>query len=252
MFAKKLPTALPCQCTNLACGYSFVAPNPIGGSGLNITATNISTSCPKCGGVAKYPDWHTDALGDFHFDEIFSQVTKVKDTVKLSLVKDSLEAANEDFTADDLADALVELDPSFARFKESIRNLPAATVISLVTMLFTFVSLVLMYQQLRVSEDALEASNHFQQQQLELAREQFEYQKQKDLNEQTTGKTVEELENEIQDMKQMFGERLRQLELESKPKNIKPKPLLKASLRNKPCPCGSGLKSKKCHPRGVA
>lgn len=235
---------------NPACGYSFVAPNPIGGGGFNITFTNNSTRCPRCGGVAKYPDWHTDSLGDFHFDEIFSQVTKVKDTVKLSLVRDNLEAANEDFTADDLADALVELDPSFARFKENIRKLPAVTVISLVTMLFTFISLVLMYQQLRVSEDALEASNQFQHQQLDLAREQFEYQKQKDLSEQKTNRTAEDLEAEIQEMKKMFEERLRHLE--PKPKKIKPKPLLKASLRNKLCPCGSGLKSKKCHPRGVA
>nr|WP_275665643.1 SEC-C metal-binding domain-containing protein [Vibrio sp. Isolate30] len=32
----------------------------------------------------------------------------------------------------------------------------------------------------------------------------------------------------------------------------KPKPLLKASLRNKLCLCGSGKKAKKCHPRGIA
>ncbi|MGL5390144.1 MAG: SEC-C metal-binding domain-containing protein, partial [Shewanella sp.] len=207
---------------------------------------------PRCGGIAKFPDWHTDTTGKFHLDKIFSQVAKVKDTAKLSFVKESLEAANEDFTADDLVDALVELDSSFAQFKDTIRKLPAGTIISLVAMLFTFVSIVLTYQQVKVSEQALDSSNRFQQQQLDLARQQFEYQKQKDSNDLQQHKTADELEIEIQEMKQMFEEKLKHLELEAQPKDIKPKPLLKASQRNKPCPCGSGLKSKKCHPRGVA
>jgi len=142
---EQIPNVLPCEC--LVCGYSFLARNPIGGSGYNIRVSNVSTNCPRCGGTAKYPDWHTDEAGTFHFDEFFNQLSKVRDTQKLRLVKENLEAANENFSAEELAEALVELDPSFSRFTEAIKKLPASTILTLVSMLFTFLALIITYRK---------------------------------------------------------------------------------------------------------
>lgn len=249
-----LPTALPCQCTNPSCGYSFIAPNPIGGGGMNIQVTNISTNCPRCGGVAKYPDWHTDSNGRFHLDKIFDQVSKIKDPNKLRLVKDDLEAANEDFTAEDLADTLIQLDPGFAKYKEAIKSLPASTIVTFVNMLFAFITVMLTWQSVAISRESLDSSQQLQQQQYELSREQFEYQKRKDeqaaRERESSESRREQLEKEMEAMKSEFEQRLRDIENQEKP--LKPRPLLKASLRNKPCPCGSGKKAKKCHPRGIA
>lgn len=250
MLANKLPEALPCQCQNPTCGYSFIAPNPIGGGGSNIRVSNIATNCPRCGSRAKYPDWHTDVKGKFHFDEILTEIGKIKDTGKLKLVKESLKAANDDFSAEELADTLVELDPAFAKFKGVIKKLPSATVMNFVTMLFTFVSLILVYQQLQVSEETLESSNSFQQQQLDLAKEQFEYQKEQDRLKVEKEESSKDIELKLEAIKREFEKQFKELEV--KDNRIKPRPLLSAGLRNKPCPCGSGKKAKKCHSRGVA
>ncbi|WP_447832505.1 SEC-C metal-binding domain-containing protein [Aeromonas salmonicida] len=242
----QLPNVLPCQC--LACGYSFIARNPIGGGGFNIKVSNISTKCPRCGGIAKYPDWHTDESGTFHFDEIFSQLYKVRDTQKLRVVKENLEAANEDFSAEELAEALVELDPSFNHFSEAIKKLPASAIVTLVSMLFSFITLIIAYQQLLVSNEDLSSNNKFQQQQLDLAREQFEYQKEKDKQEKLKNKnSAESLEIEILKTKLDFEQRLRQLEQSSTPIIKTPRSTIKGNQRNKPCLCGSGKKAKKCH-----
>ena len=76
-----LPDSLPCKCTNPQCGSSFLARNPVGGSGgINSCFTGNSTNCPKCGKSARYADWSTDSQGNFHLHGVFDFVRNIKDT----------------------------------------------------------------------------------------------------------------------------------------------------------------------------
>ncbi|MBY8067934.1 SEC-C domain-containing protein [Vibrio furnissii] len=249
--AERLPGSLPVVCTNPLCGFTFVAPNPVGGGGFNIIFEGNLTSCPKCGSVAKYSDWHTDNKGKFHLGKLLEEVKKVGDKEKLESVKLELEAANDDYSADDLVEALEELSPTFKQYESQIKALPLSTIKAFVQMLLVFIPIVISYQALIVSTKSLDVSN----QQLELSREQFEYQKEKDAEEQSQKEAAEreirELKLRMESLEREFEQRLNNRE-DNTSSLPKPRPLLKAKLRNKPCPCGSGIKAKKCHPRGFA
>lgn len=241
-----LPEVLPCKCLNPSCGYSFYARNPVGGGGSNISFVGNATNCPRCGQMAQYSDWNTDSQGKFQLDGFFGAVRRLKNPEKIETLKADLESANDSITAEELSDVLVAIDPSFQRFSETLRSIPFSAINSLVQTLVAILTLLVIYQNWQSTQD-----NH--QENIELQREQFEYQKLADSEQARDHDRVDQIDAEIERLKRDFENRLRELE---RPKESKkeasnsPKPGLKGNCRNKPCPCGSGKKAKKCHPQG--
>ena len=128
--------------------------------------------------------------------------------------------------------------------------------------------MIVSYQTLENTSKDHKDTNALQEQQLELEREKFEYQKQRDTLEDAQKKLAEvkrkELDRKIQEVESSFEKRLKALEssnkipIEPTRQNtvenkipVKPSMKLKGCDRNKPCPCGSGKKAKKCHPNGI-
>lgn len=234
---------IPSKCLNPACKHQFHAHNPIfiGGGSTNITVTGTKINCPRCGHWAQMQDWTIDSKGQFNLSELFTELRNVNNIVKLKKFKAQVEAANDEFTkvdlAEELAEALKEIDPNFAKFKESINALPVGVLIQFIGMLMTVITCILTYQALNLQSTSLT----IQQQQLELNREEFAYSKNKDEHLSVLDKKIEQME--------------KTLEKEIKSHNS-PQPLpqlkdhqgrLKGNKRNKPCLCGSGLKTKHCH-----
>lgn len=246
-----LPDTLPCQCTNPNCGLIFQARNPVGGGGSNITFTGNMTNCPRCGQTAYFADWNTDSQGRFHLKGFFSTLSNVKDVEKLRKLKDNLEAANETITAHELADTLVEIEPGFKEFKVALKSIPENKINFLVQTLLTIITLVIMLKTLQSSDE-----NH--KESINLQREQFEYQKERDKIQDETrlqeGQERERLQKQIEQLQREFEEKIETINNEARTKKeIQPSmrgSRLKGSSRNKPCPCGSEIKAKKCHPNG--
>lgn len=249
-----VPNTLPCICTNPNCRYQFVAPNPFPVSGNNNVFSDNMTNCPKCGQPARYADWSTDSKGNFHLHGFFSFIKQIKNVETLKNIKAELEAANDKVTATELADTLVELDSSFSKFRELIKSIPASAVKDLIQTLIMLLTLVVMYQTLVTSDEQHEETTSILEQQQELEEDKFDYQKQRDSLEDAETKQAEveraELEKKIRDLELSFEKRLEALENTNKTP-VKPKKKLKGCDRNKPCPCGSGKKAKKCHPNGI-
>jgi len=244
-----LPNLLPCKCTNPACGITFMARNPVGGGGSNISFRGNMTNCPKCGQMAYFSDWSTDSKGQFQLDGFFSELRAFRDIGKLKELKSELEAANDSATANDLADVLVELDPSFQKFKHAIASIPAGKINSVIQTLITIITLLVLLHTSRSDEE-------FKEKQLQVEKEKFEYQKERDLKSDVENaeseKDIEKIQEEIKSLQQQLLESLEENHKEQnlKPRGVGPKSKLKGNCRNKPCPCGSGKKTKKCHPNG--
>lgn len=254
----ELPNTLPCKCTNPLCGYSFNAPNPVGGNaGINCAFTDCSTTCPRCGQAARYADWHTDDKGAFHLHEVFDYVRNIKDTSKLQTLKADLEAANDAVTAQELADTLADIDPSFLQFKNVIKSIPTNLIANFISILVTILTLVILYQTMRSADENHDENIELQKEQIKLSREEFEYKKQKDVKRDIkrteTNKEIEDLQEQINSLRQEFDKNIGLINANNKHvsnANIKGKSNLKGNCRNKPCLCGSGIKAKKCHPDG--
>lgn len=263
-----LPDTLPCICTNPNCGYQFIARNPVGGGGSNITFVGNMTNCPRCGQMARYADWSTDSQGNFHLHSFFSFIRQINNPETLKNIKIELEAANDKITAAELADTLVEIDSSFSKFRELIKSIPASAVKDLIQTLIMLLTLVVTYQTLVTSNEEHRETTTLLEQQQELDREKFEYQQRRDTLEDIEKKQAEserkKLERKIQELESSFEKRLKALENANKipirptrqntAENkipVKPSKKLKGCDRNKPCPCGSGKKAKKCHPDGI-
>ena len=87
-----------------------------------------------------------------------------------------LEAANDEITADELIDALIEVEPSFGRYIEHFKSLPLPAIAFFITTIIALIGILLAHQANALSGQG----NDIARQQLELSREQFEYQKKKD------------------------------------------------------------------------
>jgi len=115
-----------------------------------------------------------------------------------------------------------------------------------------------MLQTWQATQENHDETMSVQQAQFELSREQFNYQKQQDKNNQNdqgqAKKEREKIKSQIEDLKMDFEKFLKPVEDKNSisPQQAKSmqKPKLKGNCRNKPCPCGSTKKAKKCHPNG--
>ncbi|MCG9630877.1 SEC-C domain-containing protein [Vibrio sp. Isolate30] len=213
---------------------------------------NTTTTCPQCNSVAKYADFKIDRSGKIHISDIFKDLKKISSNEKLEAIKEKL-AANDDIGANEFVDALVNVDPSFNKYRQAVLNLSLPSLEFLVTTIISLIALVLTLRANTLTEDG----NEIMRQQIELSKQQFEYQKLQDLKAEEAvnakQKELAESKQQIDALKAQVDALLQELLSEEPPKEMKkPKPLLKASLRNKLCLCGSGKKAKKCHPRGIA
>jgi hypothetical protein len=245
-----LPDVLPCKCTNTNCGITFMSRNPVGGGGSNFVFQGNMTNCPKCGQRAHYADWSTDSAGKFYLAGFFSELKAFRDVGKLKALKSELKAANDSVTAQELADVLVEIDPNFQKFKQAIASIPAGKIASVIQTLVAIITLLVLLNQ--STSDA-----EFKEEQIELQKDQFEYQKERDRKSDSDTSESEKEIDSIQRQINSLQEQLQQnLEENRHDRNLdhrnsnRQKAELKGNCRNKPCPCGSGKKSKKCHPYG--
>ena len=253
-----LPDTLPCQCTNPNCGITFQARNPIGGGGTNIKFTGNMTNCPRCGQKAYYADWNTDSQGEFHLQGFFSALRGLQDVEKLRALKFDLEAANDAVTAHELADTLVELEPSFGKFKKALSSIPANKVGSLLQTLISIITIVIMLKTWQSSDENHEENIALQREQQNLSREQFEYQKERDTKQDSISSKADQerddLKIQIDELQKQFEEKLKEIDSQESRGDAGAPSVrgakLKGSCRNKPCTCGSGKKAKKCHPNG--
>lgn len=253
-----LPDTLPCQCTNPKCGITFQARNPVGGGGSNIRFTGNMTNCPRCGKKAYYTDWNTDSQGIFHLRGFFSALRDFQDAEKLRTLKIDLESANDSITANELADALVRLEPGFEKLKKTLDSIPAKKIESLANTILAIITIILMIKTWQASNENHEESMALQREQQHLSREQFEYQKERDTKQNTIDSQADqerdELKRQIDHLQRQLEEKLNEISSQelngsagaSRTQGSK----LKGSYRNKPCPCESGKKAKKCHPNG--
>lgn len=251
----QLPTSIPCICTNRACGYRFLAPNPIAGGGRNIVFQGNATHCPRCGQIAGYADWHTDSEGKFYLDEVFDYIRNIRDSAKVTRMKAELSAANDDISADQLAKILSLLDPNLEKFADSIRSIPSSAIALFINTVVAILALVLAYLAYQQSDAQHRENKAIQDAQLEQTRNQIKYQKERDKRqdrkEEKTEGDIREIQQKMMELQRKFEEKLGKLEKSRGAKYPEAQGKeLKGSLRNKPCPCGSGKKAKFCHPNG--
>jgi xanthosine utilization system XapX-like protein len=238
--------SIPAVCSK--CGFTF--PSPFGlANTINSAVVGCSTNCPKCGGEAYVADSFTDSQGGLHISEFFNYVRNLRDAKKLEELKSNLETADASTTATELADSLAEIEPSFAMFRNLIQAIPTEFIVMLIGLL----TLIVNFQIYQLTKKNNEESLGVQRSQLELSREQFAYQKEKDKNDQTAQRQLEKEREIIGKKIADFEKKLNEVEQKSKATtkaNPTRTPTLKGNSRNKPCPCGSGKKAKKCHPNG--
>jgi hypothetical protein len=210
--------------------------SPIAGAG--VTMQNCGTRCPRCGGDARILDGTMMPGGLYKVKDLFDFVSKLQDTETLHKVKTVLESANDQAYAEDLIDALTEIDPAFEKFKTAIKNLPYSKLEKLVDKLLVLIGILVTYYAIVRTDEANKANLQLQEQQYELNRAQFEYQMDRD-------KSESELKEKIRELRESIEEDIHEPTRET-PRKGK----LRGCDRNNPCPCGSGKKYKKCHPNG--
>lgn len=236
----ELPNKLPCICNNPKCGCQFYANNPIGGSaGSHFSFFGNKTTCPKCGNTARYIDWSTDSQGNFHLHGFFNVVREIKDVEKLKNIKAELEAANDAVTATELADTLAELDPNFSKFRNLVKEIPPSETKFFITTLLQFIILVMMVLTWRSSQEQHDENIKILQDQQVFAKEQFDYQKQRDISDDKTKDEINEINKKISEIQSNFERKLKEIEMKNNKETIPPS-------RVSPCPCGSGMRYKQC------
>lgn len=245
--------AAPAICNN--CGLTFESPFNLGNS-INSAVIGCATSCPRCGSNAQVMNSFTDSKGQLHVQGFFNHLRNYKDEKKLKDLKQNIE--DTQITPTELAEALVELDPSFSSFSAVIKTLPQNKFNNLLPTLISILTLLIMLLTWNSDKESQEELLELQRSQLELSREQYDYQKNKDkkeeLEKQNQANHRDEIEKQIDDLRTEFERKLKDAlsseSKESKQNSLQKMSSVKGNLRNKPCVCGSGLKSKKCHPYG--
>ncbi len=238
---RQSPDKLPAKCLNNACRHEFNGHNPIfvGGGSRGITVQGFKITCPKCGSWAQQVDWEIDWQGKFQITSLLADLRNIDDSEKLKKLKSNLEAANDENIATELTDALEQVDPSFSQYRDYLKSLSAKSNYTLINLLISLIMLFITGASFVVQSDSKEISeeaNEIQRESLELEKEKFNYQKQQD------AQKVKELEEKIKNLIRSD---------KSETNKLPNKCFIKGSLRNKPCPCGSGKKAKKCHPYGL-
>lgn len=263
--ANKWPDKIPSKCRR--CAYMWGASSPIAGlAGAYSFMTGCTISCPKCGATADMIEMMSGSDGVIYFSD-FTDIFRRMDTPTLKGLKNKLEAANEDFGPEDLLNTLVTVEPHFAKFQQMIRGLSLSDILAILALIISLIDVLQDWgsEELDISKQQLQLT----QQQLDLEREQWEYQKDRDDAEDAAlAKQVEqndEIAKKARDLENYLSEFFRMRELDARRQNSessaeknsnnptsKPKKsTLKGCDRNKICKCGSGNKSKVCHPNGL-
>jgi|GEM_PF-4708580 len=198
-------------------------------------------------------DSFTDSRGELHIQGFFQHLQKFNDHKKLEVLQANIEAANDAITAIELSEALTDLYPSFSQFSKVIASIPPSAIKYFIKVLMGIITLVITYQTLQSEDEHHDESIQLQTNQLELSREEFEYKKEQDKKQESIEK--QKIEEQINELRFDFESKLREIESKrNRPHqatSVQAKSSLKGNQRNKPCPCGSGRKSKKCHPNGI-
>jgi len=239
---------IPAVCS--ACNYTFDSGISLGGSKLSVV-TSCSSACPRCGKYAPVMDSYTDVNGELHIGGMFKHLQNIKDHKKLEKLQAHIEAENDSITALELSNALTELDPSFSKFSKLITSIPPSAIKDFINTLITIIALIVAFQTLNSADENHDESIELQKEQLKLSREEFEYNKQQNMMKELIEK--QEIENQINQLRLEFEKKLRETQatqLKIKKSTSRKSLQVKGNQRNKPCPCGSGIKSKKCHPQG--
>ncbi|MFW1369027.1 hypothetical protein ACEWAA_22280 [Vibrio parahaemolyticus] len=181
----KQTNVVPIKCTNTECGFEWFATNFVHTSNSDVIATGNTSECPRCYSVAKYADFRIDRKGRMFVAELFDDLKKIDSPEKLELIKDNL-AANDDVNAEEFVDALVNVEPSFNKYRKAILALPLPVLGFFITTVIALISAMLTFR----SNSLAEISNEISQQQLELSKQQFEYQKKKD------AESIEDIKNQ--------------------------------------------------------
>ncbi|MGR3970360.1 hypothetical protein [Shewanella sp. 1180_01] len=203
------------KCTNRRCGHTFLSRNPIfvGGNSRNISVSGTKVPCERCGAWAAQQDWHIDSLGKFQLRELINEIRNFDNIVRLREFQEQVtEAANDEYTSDELADALSELDPRFTKFKSYIRSLSAhelARVIEALVLLLTLVFTISSSFGQREANELTRESNVIQAESVSIQQKQHELDKLKFETEQLnrdTDQKVSELENQIDSILRLIEE----------------------------------------------
>ncbi|ANQ26012.1 hypothetical protein BA894_05970 [Vibrio natriegens] len=255
------------KCTNPSCGHTFLSRNPIfvGGNSRDIVVRGTRVPCERCGSWAIQQDWDIDSQGNFQLRDMVNEIRNLDNVVRLKEFQEYVhEAANDEITANELADALSEVDPRFAKFKSYIKSLHkkdlkkvVETLLLVLTLVITIASYVEQSEANELAKEANELakeSNETQAKAVSIQQNQYELDKRKFEAEQShreSDQRVSELEEQIEILLRSLEDKPNQSVQPPKTPPSQPKCNLKGNQRNQPCFCGSGQKAKKCHPYGL-
>lgn len=218
---------VPCQCTSLRCGATFQHGGLVSG---NVTMTNCGTTCPYCGSQAKILDGQMTS-GTYKTKELFKFIRNISDEEKLVRLSRVLKAANDNVTPEELSEELTSVDQEFGDFAELFKKIPFEKKERLIATLCTIIMVVLTYLNY-AKEDPINKLVEIED--ARFKREEIQIKEDKE--------RTREFEAKIKALEEKF-----ELLLSEKEKIENKKPV-KGGQRNKKCPCGSGKKTKCCHP----
>lgn len=229
------PDNLPAQCSNPNCKYVFAFANPIGGLvGANMVFAGCSTTCPKCHSSAAIMNIYSDNRGSIIYSGVFSHLRKIKDPEKLANLRKKLEAANENFSADELNQALAGANKNL---KGTIpKNIPPELVEKIIALILALIGIFQIQLNFQKEYDLEIEKFELEQKSFELEQKKFEL-------EQKNKKDEEQISNIIEQLENLLNKTSKNVE----PSKKQPHKKIKNCERNKPCPCGSNKKSKDCH-----
>lgn len=254
------------KCLNPMCGHVFYSRNPIfiTGNSRDVSIKGTRVPCERCGSEALQQDWEIDSDGRFQLHELLTELRNEQLAPKLKEFKGNFEAANDTVSGEDLADVLEQVEPKFARFRQVLSNLSPKAIELTVTIILTIITIQQCYLMSESNELASESNElqekelSIQERQLKLEEEKLDFERHKlevAKEEAALASKVAELESTLDELTKSPERDLPPLSSTNYPPKVKTlregTRSLKGSLRNKPCPCGSGLKAKKCHPQGV-
>lgn len=242
------------KCLNPRCGHIFHSRNPIlvTGNSRDIKVRGTKVNCERCGALAIQQDWDIDGQGKFKLRNLLNDIRQHQNVAGLVKYKERLEqAANEPIGSDEVVEVLQAVDPKYAQFKTFLSSLSKQDISIIIGALTLLATIWAIYLQAEANEIGHEGNSlqksalTLQERQLELDREKFEFEKHKFESEKSKSTPQKEIAVLEAQLDEFFNSMDKSLNASSKTKKG-----LKGNLRNKPCPCGSGVKSKKCHPNG--
>ena len=178
--------------------------------------------CDHCGGQIAVVRRFSDPLGSWALQGFLSQLRSLEDVAELQTGLEELESSPQGVTPQDIADLLTGIGPAFAIYTDLILHIPVAATRDFFDMLQQTVTLI-------QSENFLQA----------------EAQTTPNKNEIATDAIIDRVGDIfLRKVLALEGGSKQPITKQSKRRGVS------GSMRNKPCPCGSGKKMKKCHPRG--